>query len=616
MRNRAAWIVFAALLIACAAMLGGCVAQDDGVAAQTAPDLSVNISVPYATTTPTAVPEDPDQPFSLDANGNVTVLNDRWIDEGFVSATSNDEEESTDGYTQLRLGDQGQGVQTLQLRLRELGYYPGDINGVFDTLTEQAVQLFELTYGTMQTGIATVNLQEMLFAETAPAYSAQAYAAAVNGSFSDLQLGASGSSVLALQMRLRELDFPISHITGYYDQETAAAVSAFFQVYGNAPNNVATASMQGELFTVDPRTYSGATLAPTQTQEPADQQTLSEGNIGSTVERIQQRLIDLGYMQGTATGTFDAATTQAVMAFQRVVGASEDGVVTYGLYTQLIADDAPAYGSAEAEAIREGGYTLLQEGDSGEAVARLQTRLVELGYANGTPNGRYASATVSAVMLFQRAAGLEETGVATAALQALLYSDSAPAYTPTATQAVTGDRYYPYTLAMAELSEGSSGELVVYLQTRLAELGYFDGTVDGQYGSATAAAVRAVQANMGLEQTGVAGVTFQEHLYSEATPPSDTAMYDETQSFTTLQLGDSDPDGESMGPVESLQKQLWELGYLDREAVRGVEGQFNEATQAAVADAQRAMEYVNADGVATPEFQAFLFSQYCGMIRK
>ena len=350
MRNQAAWILFAALLIVCAAMLGGCSAHDEGDAAQSAPDLSVNISVPYATTTPTAVPEDPDQPFSLDANGNVTVLNDRWIDEGFVSATSNDEEESTDGYTQLRLGDQGQGVQTLQLRLRELGYYPGDINGVFDTLTEQAVQLFELTYGTMQTGIATVNLQEMLFAETAPAYSAQAYAAAVNGSFSDLQLGASGSSVLALQMRLRELGFPISHITGYYDQETAAAVSAFFQVYGNAPNNVATASMQGELFTVDPRTYSGATLAPTQTQEPADQQTLSEGNIGSTVERIQQRLIDLGYMQGTATGTFDAATTQAVMAFQRVVGASEDGVVTYGLYTPLIADDAPAYGSAEAEA--------------------------------------------------------------------------------------------------------------------------------------------------------------------------------------------------------------------------------------------------------------------------
>ena len=90
----------------CAASLSSCALHPPSIAAQTAPDLSVNISVPYATTTPTAVPEDPDQPFSLDANGNVTVLNDRWIDEGFVSATSNDEEESTDGYTQLRLGDQ------------------------------------------------------------------------------------------------------------------------------------------------------------------------------------------------------------------------------------------------------------------------------------------------------------------------------------------------------------------------------------------------------------------------------------------------------------------------------------------------------------------------------
>ena len=39
-------------------------------------------------------------------------------------------------------------------------------------------------------------------------------------------------------------------------------MSAFFQVYGNAPSTVAIVSMQEELFTPDPRTYSGATLAP------------------------------------------------------------------------------------------------------------------------------------------------------------------------------------------------------------------------------------------------------------------------------------------------------------------------------------------------------------------
>ena len=149
-------------------------------------------------------------------------------------------------------------------------------------------------------------------------------------------------------------------------------------------------------------------------------------------------------------------------------------MVTYGLYTQLIADDAPAYGSAEAEAIRAGGYTLLQEGDSGEAVTRLQTRLVELGYANGTPNGRYASATVSAVKLFQRAVGLEETGVATAALQALLYADDAPAYSARGAD----ERRRPL-LSLRPGHDRSCARAIpanwcVYLQTRLAQLGYFE----------------------------------------------------------------------------------------------------------------------------------------------
>ena len=68
-----------------------------------------------------------------------------------------------------------------------------------------------------------------------------------------------------------------------------------------------------------------------------------------------------------ATGELSDVDVSALLSMRFdamcAVGVSEDGVVTYGLYTQLIADDAPAYGSAEAEAIREGGYTLLQEGD-------------------------------------------------------------------------------------------------------------------------------------------------------------------------------------------------------------------------------------------------------------
>ena len=63
---------------------------------------------------------------------------------------------------------------------------------------------------------------------------------------------------------------------------------------------------------------------------------------------------------------------------------------------------------------------------------------------------------------------------------------------------------------------------------------------------------------MGLEQTGEASVSFQEHLFSEATPPSGVAMYDDAQSFSTLQMGDSDGENAS-GYVtrEQLAAMLW-----------------------------------------------------------
>lgn len=88
-------------------------------------------------------------------------------------------------------------------------------------------------------------------------------------------------------------------------------------------------------------------------------------------------------------------------------------------------------------------------------------------------------------------------------------------------------------------------------------------------------------------------------------------MYGETQNFELMRLGDS---GEM---VENLQRQLWELGYLDREQLTDDEvGVYNDLTQAAVADAQLAMGYVNANGEASIEFQSFIFSQYCSLIRK
>ena len=66
-------------------------------------------------------------------------------------------------------------------------------------------------------------------------------------------------------------------------------------------------------------------------------------------------------------------------------------------------------------------------------------------------------------------------------------------------------------------SKGSNDEEVVKIQERLAELGYYDGPIDGDFGDATEAAFKAFQTNAGLTPDGIAGAD-REVLYSDNAP--------------------------------------------------------------------------------------------------
>lgn len=58
--------------------------------------------------------------------------------------------------------------------------------------------------------------------------------------------------------------------------------------------------------------------------------------------------------------------------------------------------------------------------------------------------------------------------------------------------------------SLAELKSGSKGAAVTQLQTRLNDLGFSVGTVDGKYGNKTVQAVKTFQKAMGLNVTGKA----------------------------------------------------------------------------------------------------------------
>lgn len=74
-------------------------------------------------------------------------------------------------------------------------------------------------------------------------------------------------------------------------------------------------------------------------------------------------------------------------------------------------------------------------------------------------------------------------------------------------------------LAYSDLPSGSRGEAVEKMQLRLTELGYYERSIDGDYGNMTKTAVKAFQAANGLEQTGEATADVLELLYSDEAIP-------------------------------------------------------------------------------------------------
>ena len=599
-------------------LLAGCGTVDEDLLNMQA-NYAVDISVPYATATPLPDALNVPDPIIIDANGNV-ILNDTSIIEGDFQSARQQEEQTE--YRSLSLGNTGIAVQALQQRLRELGYFSGEISGLYDADTEAAVKRFEQTYGTMQTGVATAKLQLKLFAASAPSYGSEDYDSAVISQYSVLRPGTVGSSVYALQQRLKNLGYPIGDLTGVFDDQTARCVRMFYRAYGLAANDVANVAMQKELYADTARAYdpaleddsatsSNRVLQPKNTSVIDETTALVLGSSGIKVSQVQQKLIALGYMADNGdTGVFDEATQLAVNRFLQAVGRSPEGLLTQDMQTFLLSDRAPALGE-ESETAE---YENLNVGDSGDAVMALQRRLVELGYANGTPNGKYGNATISAVRLYQQANGLDEDGLASAWLQSMMFSDSALTYeetkrtfeslnpepTPAPTEAARPGNDTLY----FNLTLGATGAALDNLQARLVQLGYMD-EASGVYDENTQKAVAHFQHAICVPLTGDASASLQRYIYSKAAPKPSVRFYKKTrEDLKPLELGDEGDE------VAALQRRLWELGFLDKDDIQDSVGAYNQATWRAVASAQLRMGYQSTDGNAGIEFQSFLYSKY------
>ena len=88
---------------------------------------------------------------------------------------------------------------------------------------------------------------------------------------------------------------------------------------------------------------------------------------------------------------------------------------------------------------------------------------------------------------------------------------------------------------------GSRGDEVIQIQTKLKRWGYYNGSIDGIYGSQTLAAVKYFQRKNGLTQDGIAGVATLQAMgiYTSSTSSSSSSNSSNVNLLARLVYGEA-----------------------------------------------------------------------------
>ena len=484
-------------------------------------------------------------------------------------------------FTSFKHGDTGAEIKRMQTRLKELGYLNGKADGDFGDATEAAVRYFQQRNNLTVDGKAGQKTLDKLYSSSAKAAKATPtptakptktpkVTATPKAESLDyyLENGASGTKVRTLQNRLIELGWLSGQADGKYGNATEYAVKAFQKRYSSLwDDGVAGPDTLKQLY--------GAGAATAKTPAASLGQTLSSGDEGAAVKALQNRLKELGFYKKAIDGEYGSTTKAAVTAFQAANGLSETGKANETTLNKLYSasakdadyltdeenakneeDEGETGNQTDSDKVEVNGYTTLQWGDTGTAVKKLQEALKNRGYYSGKIDSTFGSGVYAAVKAFQKQYGLKADGIAGPATQNLLFNTSASS-SDTSTS----------------LQKGSSGTEVRNLQYVLAELGYYDGSINGEYGNTTADAVRAFQINNDISPVdGVAGPKTLKVIYSSKAVGATAS----SGSYDTLSKGDKGT------AVVEMQEKLKKLGYLSE-----VTGEFDTATVEAVKNFQR-----------------------------
>ena len=367
-------------------------------------------------------------------------------------------------------GNVGEQVTELQILLSSKGFYTGTFTETYDAATERAVKAFQKAYGLVVDGKAGAKTWAALVAVAAtPAPVIYEYTPVPTeepltaDNVVVMRSGTRGVAVKRLQQALMDLGYYYNSLDGIYDSDDIAAVKEFQKVNGLKADGIAGLDTQRMLYSgfamPKPTATPKATATPKKTATPKATATskktatpkptatpkktatpkptatpavgtytlLKKGSRGNSVTQLQQRLISLHYLTGSADGIYGTGTESAVKAFQKANGLTADGIAGSATQKKLYSSSAKAAATAKPTATPkpDPASEVLRLGSTGDNVKKMQKRLVELGYLTSGVDGEFGLKTYSAIVAFQQRNGLAADGVAGSATLTKLYSSSA-----------------------------------------------------------------------------------------------------------------------------------------------------------------------------------------------
>jgi peptidoglycan hydrolase-like protein with peptidoglycan-binding domain len=272
------------------------------------------------------------------------------------------------------------------------------------------------------------------------------------------------------------------------------------------------------------------------TQVSINRPNLQLGSQGQPVSELQAALKLLGYYTGAVDGNYNQATAKAVSQFQQAAGLSPNGIVDAITWQRLFPGEAIASSTTSTTSIANSAsnFPVPTQILNNSTTTTTQTANNSTATTTQTANNSTATTTQTAnnsttttTQIANNSTVLtttpepkpatppKQTTSTNSQKKTVTQSSSTRTQQNTRTQStkrtqptprfekIPGVQYtskgYPI------LRPGMSNAEVRRLQLRLRKLGYLESGVDGDFGEATEAAVKAVQRRYGIEPDGVVG---------------------------------------------------------------------------------------------------------------